>query len=138
MTRASGLADIGRVRDDSILVLVVDDLASARLAAVEVVKATEGFEIAGAASSGEEAIEFLSCRPVDLVLLDAMMPGIGGAAACLHIRRLWPATVVVLLSVYRSDDLPEEVREVAAGHCAKDRFGPEQLETLWRDGSTRV
>jgi signal transduction histidine kinase/CheY-like chemotaxis protein len=38
------------------------------------------------ALTGEEALEKLACREYDLVLLDQLMPGIGGAGICRRIR----------------------------------------------------
>jgi DNA-binding NarL/FixJ family response regulator len=101
------------------------------------VAATEGFELIGSVGSGEEAMKFLARRPVDLVLMDVIMPGMGGVEACLRIRRRHPHVVVVLLSICQAEKLPTAVRRPDIGFCGKDRFGPEELEAQWRTRSSR-
>lgn len=65
-------------------VLVVDDSAQNRLVATGHLEAA-GYEVINA-SSGEEALEMLLREKVDLVVLDVLMPGIGGFEACRRIR----------------------------------------------------
>ncbi|HWF84548.1 MAG TPA: response regulator [Vicinamibacterales bacterium] len=45
----------------------------------------EGYDVVSA-RSGEEAIELLAVQPVDCILLDLMMPGIGGHETCQRIK----------------------------------------------------
>jgi two-component system NtrC family sensor kinase len=45
----------------------------------------EGYDVV-VARSGEEALELLSVQPVDCVLLDLVMPGMGGQATCERIK----------------------------------------------------
>jgi CheY-like chemotaxis protein len=62
------------------------------------------------AASGEQALEVLDAHaePVDLVLSDVMMPGIGGPPAVERIRERRPGIAVLFMSGYvRTDrDLP--------------------------------
>ena len=128
---------MARVRLRPVSVLVVDDLASARRATSAVVEVADGFQVEGSVGSGEEAVAFLARRPVDLVLMDLSMPGMGGAAASLHIRNHHPDVVVVLLSVCPADQLPIPVRRPDIGFCGKDRFGPDELEAQWASAAHR-
>lgn len=64
--------------------LVVDDSAQNRLVATGHLE-TAGYEVIEA-SSGEEALQMLAHERVDLVVLDVLMPGIGGFEACRRIR----------------------------------------------------
>jgi two-component system, NarL family, invasion response regulator UvrY len=125
--------DHGRVSDDPVSVLVVDDQVAFRRAAAEVIAATDGFVLAGEVISGEDAISFLERQRAELVLLDVCMPGMGGIDTAAHIGARFPDVVVVLLSVYRIHDLPPEVLLSGAQFCHKEQFGPEELEKLWRD-----
>lgn len=113
-------------------VVVVDDLPAFRRAMVAVVEAADGFVLAGQATSGEEALAFLEQRHVSLVLMDVVMPGMGGVAAAEAIRVNFPESVVILLSAYDDDVLPAGLRESGAHFQRKDRFGPQELEQLWR------
>lgn len=65
-------------------ILVVDDSATYR----EELKATlgaQGYDVL-TANSGEEALEVLAVQPVDSILLDLMMPGMGGKETCAQIK----------------------------------------------------
>jgi DNA-binding response OmpR family regulator len=66
------------------LVLVVDDSPQNILVATRHLEAA-GYEVATAAS-GEQALAFLAERRPALIILDVMMPGIGGFEACRRIR----------------------------------------------------
>lgn len=59
-----------------------------------------GFELAGTASSGEQALERISEEPINAVLLDIRMPGMGGLEALRIIKKRFPDTEVVILSAY--------------------------------------
>ena len=79
-------------------VLVVDDEPANRKLLADLVT-REGYE-AVVATGGAEALAALSEAPVDLVLLDLMMPGIDGMAvlAELQKRRLLPSLSVVVVT----------------------------------------
>lgn len=58
----------------------------------------EGFEIAGTASDGQEALDFLQSNQVDLIITDIKMPGMGGLELLEKIRneKLSEAYFVIL------------------------------------------
>jgi two-component system invasion response regulator UvrY len=112
-------------------VLIVDDVESFRRAASQVVDAVDGFVVAGHAATGEEALTFLRQQSVSLILLDVHMPGMGGLRAAEEIYRAFPDAAIVLLSVHGRPAL-STIDAPALQFCAKDEFGPEELERLWR------
>ncbi len=69
-------------------VLVVDDSAPNRMVAVGHLEAA-GYEVV-ALGSGAEALQFLASDRVDLIILDVLMPGMGGFEVCRRLR-LMPA-----------------------------------------------
>jgi DNA-binding NarL/FixJ family response regulator len=82
----------------TVRVLIADDAEAFLSAAEAVVEATPGFELVGAAGSGDRAVDLARTLAPDLVLVDWRMPGGGGEAA----RRIAATTTgvtVVLLSV---------------------------------------
>jgi len=81
-------------------VLIVDDEESTRLLLGRILESIPGLE-ATLADSGEAALKMLAERPFDLILLDLMMPGIGGIEALTRIRnsKANQKTPVIVVSV---------------------------------------
>jgi two-component system NtrC family sensor kinase len=79
-------------------ILAVDDSSTYREELGSILRA-EGYEVISA-RSGEEALELLSVQSVDCVLLDLIMPGIGGKETCARLKRspLIRDTPVILLT----------------------------------------
>ena len=65
-------------------ILAVDDSATYRELVATALRG-EGFEVISA-RSGEEAIELLAVQSVDCILLDLIMPGIGGKETCRRLK----------------------------------------------------
>jgi two-component system, NarL family, invasion response regulator UvrY len=132
-TRRDGdTADISTPSDVS--VLIVDDQAPFRAVARTVVDLVSGFVVVGEAASGEEAVELAAALQPAMVLMDINLPGINGIEATRQIVRANPATVVVMLSTYRADDLPSDAVDCgAARYVHKEDFGPAVLREIWAD-----
>ena len=96
-------------------VLVVDDQAPFRLAAKAVLRRLAGFELAGEASSGYEAIELVDQLHPELVLMDINMPQMNGIEATRQILAAHPGTVVILCSTYDVRDLPADAERQRRG-----------------------
>ncbi len=56
---------------------------------------TDGYEVI-AASDGTEAIEIFSSQPIDLILLDVMMPKLDGFETCQRIREYSNVPIIML------------------------------------------
>jgi two-component system, OmpR family, KDP operon response regulator KdpE len=54
--------------------------------------------------NGEDAVWAVRERPVDLVLLDISMPGMGGVEACRRIRRANPEIGILMVTVLDSEE----------------------------------
>jgi two-component system chemotaxis response regulator CheY len=95
-------------------VLVVDDSKVMREMIIACLRGEDHLDFSQA-SSGLEAIEQLSIRPFDLVVLDLNMPDIGGLEVVEFIRgqhRL--SQIPILIVTTRGDDATQE-RVLAAG-----------------------
>jgi DNA-binding NtrC family response regulator len=77
-------------------ILVVDDEEDLRLSLKFKLKSA-GFEV-DVAADGEEAIEKLSAKQADVVLLDIDMPRMGGIETLAIIRQKYPLTEVIMLT----------------------------------------
>jgi DNA-binding NarL/FixJ family response regulator len=115
-------------------VLIVDDQEPFRMAARLVVEATDGFEVAGEADSGEESVELAEELKPDLVLMDVNLPGINGLDATRQILDGGDdePPVVLLLSTYEEAEYAPRAAECgAAAYIPKAVFGPDRLESAW-------
>jgi pilus assembly protein CpaE len=122
---------------DVVTVLVVDDQLPFRLAARAVLRRTDGFELVGEASAGDEAIDAAAELSPRLVLMDINMPRLNGIEATRRLTEEVPDTVVFLCSTYQRSDLPEEAASSGfAAYVNKEELGPALLRQLWdeRDG----
>jgi len=77
-------------------VLFVDDEA-ALLAGLRDALRKEPYEML-TATSAAEALEILERRPVDVVVSDEQMPGMGGSQFLSVVRRRYPKTIRIILS----------------------------------------
>jgi class 3 adenylate cyclase/CheY-like chemotaxis protein len=93
-------------------VLVVDDQpANVRL--LEAILSPRGYDVL-TASSGEQALELLADKDVDLVLLDIIMPGIDGYEVCRRIRDQVDTAYLPVVMVTASGD-EQKVKALEAG-----------------------
>jgi len=79
-------------------ILIVDDEPAIRETLAEMLD-TEGREIVTAAS-GEEALVLLQKGSFDLMLLDLVMPGLGGLQVMEKARKLAPGTIIIMLTAH--------------------------------------
>ncbi len=93
-------------------VLVAEDEALIRLDLVEMLR-EEGYDVAGEAADGEEAIKLATELNPDLVILDVKMPKVDGIEAAQQIagNRIAP---VVILTAFSQRDLVERARDAGA------------------------
>ena len=83
-------------------VLVVDDDASVR-DAFEAALRARGYEVA-LASDGREALRQIRQDHFDLIFLDILLPGVGGASVLKALKRRDPEAMVVLITGYPYHD----------------------------------
>ena len=113
-------------------VLVVDDQAPFRSAARAVLRRLDGFEFAGEASSGPEAIELVDQLHPALVLMDINMPEMNGIEATRQITAAHPEVVVILCSTYDAADLPLAASASGAtAYVNKERLAADTIRALW-------
>lgn len=113
-------------------VLIVDDQLPFREASRMVVEMTDGFEVAGEAANGEEAVELAADLRPDLVLMDVQMPGIDGLEATRRIMTLDDPPHVLVMSTHESGSYEEpSLAAGAIGFVPKSMFSMDALEEIW-------
>lgn len=106
---------------DAIRVLIVDDHSVVREGLRAFLQLQDGLEVVGEAADGEEAIEAASRLRPDVILMDLVMPRLGGVAAMRRLREEVPeARVIVLTSFLDDDKLLPALRAGAAGYLLKN------------------
>jgi DNA-binding NarL/FixJ family response regulator len=114
-------------------VLAADDDAGFGAVVAQLIDAAPGLECLCIVSSGEAAIAKADELEPDIVLMDVVMPGIGGIGAARKIKDAHSSTVVVLISTMHPDDLPREAGECRADEIVwKADLRPALLEEIWR------
>ena len=108
------------------LLLIEDDHAYqlAMAAHLQRLAAVECVHVAG---DGEQALEFLQSELIDLVLLDLVLPGMGGLATCRHITSSSTMPVLILTSQDDHGWVQQIWQAGARGYLHKER-GLEQVE----------
>jgi DNA-binding NtrC family response regulator len=104
-------------------VLVVDDDEAIRESLEMVLE--RRYDVA-TARNGRVALEHLEVAPVDVVLLDMMMPVLDGAGFMAEVRRRGLVVPVILMSA--GTDLRTKAREIGAGDFMQKPITLELLE----------
>lgn len=79
-----------------IRVVIADDTEVGRTLLMRVLKADPELEVVGVARDGQQAVDLAVRENPQLILLDAMMPGLDGVAATRRIMALAPTRVVIV------------------------------------------
>jgi serine phosphatase RsbU (regulator of sigma subunit)/DNA-binding NarL/FixJ family response regulator len=114
-----------------IRVMLVDDHAVVRSGLAAFLLAFDDLELVGEASSGEEALHLCEQVQPDLVLMDLVMPGMGGAAATRAIRERLPQIQVMALTSFKDKELVQAALEAGAiGYLLKNISADELADAI--------
>ena len=78
--------------------LLIEDDEAYQLAMASHLRQLPGVQNVHVAADGEQGLELLESRSVDLVLLDLVLPGLGGLATCQRITNTSAVPVLILTS----------------------------------------
>jgi len=109
------------MRKDSIRIVLVDDHPVV-IQGLKTALAEDGeFTIIETFSSGSMLLPFLEFNPVDVILLDIILPDANGIDLCLEIKRLYPDIVVLFLSNHAERSfIMQAVQHGANGYLLKN------------------
>jgi len=94
-------------------ILAVDDSATYLQELANMLRG-EGYDVV-LARSGEEALEMLAVQPVDCILLDLLMPGMGGKEACRQIKMSGVVSTIPLIMLAANEDKAAMIDGLSAG-----------------------
>ena len=114
-----------------IRVLIVDDHAVVRQG-LRIFLDTEGeFEVVGEAPDGEEAVRLAKALRPDIVLMDLLMPGMGGIEATKVLVQQHPDIKVLMLTSFGGHErMVEALQAGAVGYVVKDSAPTEILRAV--------
>ncbi len=118
----------------SFQILIVDDNALIRRALRLLIESQTVHQVCGEAENGEIAVARVKELHPDVVILDLQMPVMNGLDAARQISALFPATVMVMVTMHCSEQLQRDAK--AAGICdvvsKYDEVGDHLLASLGR------
>jgi len=115
------LGDVVTAQQKPIQVMIVDDHPMVRDGLKVFLSVSPEMECSGEASSGEEALDLCRKTQPDVVLMDLLMPGMGGVAAIQAIRQHLPHVRIIALTSFAEQDLVHQaIRAGAAGYLLKN------------------
>jgi two-component system, NtrC family, sensor kinase len=94
-------------------VLAVDDSETYLQQLADALR-SEGYEVI-LARSGEDALELLAVQPVDCVLLDLLMPGIGGRETCRRVKCVPAMRDIPIIMLTAVEDREAMIEGLGAG-----------------------
>jgi NarL family two-component system response regulator LiaR len=101
-------------RSNPIRVMVVDDHGMVRRGLVAYLEEEPDLELVGEAADGEEALQMCEQLRPDVILMDLVMPELGGADATRSIRKRWPQVQVIALTSFQEKELVQEALQAGA------------------------
>ncbi len=114
-------------------IALVDDQALVLKGLSALLQGLDGIEIALEASDGAQLLAALPQRPVDVIVSDIRMPGVGGIELIERLRESGNATPVILLTTFDDSDLMlAAVQAGAQGFLLKDASPEDLAEAIHR------
>jgi two-component system response regulator DegU len=116
-----------------IRVLIAEDQNLMRHGLKTILDLEDGFDVAGTAADGQEAVErALALRP-DVILMDVQMPRMSGVEATARLSAELPATRVIILTTFDYDEYVfDGIKAGARGYLLKDTPASDLLDAIRR------
>ncbi len=122
--------------EEPISVLIADDHPVVREGLAAFLGIQPDIALVGEACNGEEAVARTKEVLPDVVLVDVVMPGMGGIEATRGIREASPSTKVIILTSFAEDDkVIGAIKAGAAGYLLKEAGAQEvahAIRTVYR------
>ena len=115
----------------TIRVVIVDDHHMVRRGLASYLTVAEDIQLVGEASDGEEALAVCQTAVPDVVLMDLVMPRMGGVDAIRELKKRQPQVRVVALTSFQEKELVADVlREGAISYILKNVTGDELVNAI--------
>jgi NarL family two-component system response regulator LiaR len=115
----------------TIRVLIVDDHSMVRKGLMTFLNNRPDLEVVGEARDGREAADLCERVHPDVILMDLVMPVLGGAAATRLIRQRCPEVQVIALTSFQEKEHVQDALQAGAiGYLLKNVSGDELAEAI--------
>lgn len=102
-------------------ILLVEDHTLLRAGLRALLSQDPDIEIVGEADNGRDAVRLIGALAPHLVLMDLSMPGMNGIEALMDVKRRYPETRVLILTIHKTDEyIHESLQAGADGYILKD------------------
>lgn len=107
--------------DEKQRVLLVEDHTVLRAGLKALLSQEPNLEVVGESDNGRDAIRMIGMLNPHLVVTDISMPGMNGIEAITDIKRRYPATRVLVLTIHKEEEyIHDALRAGADGYLLKD------------------
>lgn len=114
-----------------ISVLIVDDHPLFRHGVAGIVSDAPDMLVAGAVSTGRQAVELCRSTAVDIVIMDMQMPELNGIEATAILQRDHPLVRVIVLTTFEGDiHARRALKAGASGYMLKSAVGDELVDVI--------
>lgn len=102
-------------------ILIIDDHPLVRDGIRRALELEQHFHVIGEVGDGYEALQLTSSLQPDVVLMDIQLPGVNGLGLTRLLRRCYPRTAIVILTICtQAAYIGKAVAAGAAAFCTKD------------------
>lgn len=116
---------------NSIKVLIVDDHGMVRKGLQTYLKNQADIQVVGEARDGREGIALTERLQPDVVLMDLLMPELGGVAAIRQIHQRWPDLQIIALTSFQEKELVQDALQAGAiGYLLKNIAGNDLADAI--------
>lgn len=118
---------------NEITIYIADDHAIVLEGLSEILKSQPHLKILGTAVNGEEMLKLMDNRRVDVAILDINMPKMNGIQCTELIKKKYPQTKVIILTMFPERTYVDQLISVGADGCLlKSRGSKDLLDAIER------
>jgi two-component system, NarL family, response regulator NreC len=112
-------------------IVLADDHHIVRQSLRVLLEARTDFRIVGEAATGLEAVELIERLQPDVLVVDIMMPELNGLEVTRQVKRRWPKTDIVILSMHENEAyVVEALRAGASAYVLKKSTAQELVHAI--------
>jgi NarL family two-component system response regulator LiaR len=118
---------------DQIRVCIADDHAVVRQGLRAFLTSQSDIDVVGEAATGEKLLQIVAREDPDVVLVDLLMPGLGGVETTRRLRQAYPSIQVIVLTSFAAQaQVIRALRAGALSYLLKDSGAEEIAEAIRR------